>query len=130
MIDHVSFLVSDYTRSRDFYLAALAPLGFELLKELTRAQIPDLPVSHLAGIGPGKPIFWLQPTEASIPASHIAFTSPDRASVHAFYEAAMAAGGRDNGAPGLRSHYHPTYYGAFVLDPDGHNVEVVCHLPA
>ncbi len=128
MIDHVTFLVSSYAQSRDFYLAALAPLGFELVMEFTREAYPELEVSHLAGIGPkGKPVFWLRPTTGPVGATHIAFAAPDRASVDAFYEAAIAAGGKDHGAPGIRAHYHPRYYGAFVLDPDGHNVEAVCH---
>jgi catechol 2,3-dioxygenase-like lactoylglutathione lyase family enzyme len=129
MIDHVTFLVSDYQRSREFYLAALAPLGYRLVMELTQAAIPELPVSHFCGIGPGKPVFWLRPTDGPIGATHVAFRSPDHASVDAFHRAALAAGGRDHGAPGLRTEYHPSYYGAFVLDPDGHNVEAVCHTP-
>ncbi|WP_199698887.1 VOC family protein [Oleomonas cavernae] len=77
----------------------------------------------------GKPFFWISSGGRPAGHMHIAFAAPDRASVDAFYEAALAAGGKDNGAPGLRPHYHANYYGAFVLDPDGHNVEAVCHGP-
>lgn len=120
MIDHVGIRVSDYESSKRFYAAALAPLGYTLLMEVA---------SH-AGFGrPGKPDFWIQPGDAGS-AVHVALVSVDRAGVDAFHRAALAAGGRDNGAPGLRPHYHPHYYGAFVLDPDGHNIEAVCHQPA
>jgi catechol 2,3-dioxygenase-like lactoylglutathione lyase family enzyme len=119
MIDHTGLPVSDFEKSKRFYAAALAPLGYELMMEFDGA----------AGFGAGgKPDFWIGKAEAR-PASgiHVAFASADRATVDAFYKAAIAAGGRDNGAPGLRTIYHPTYYGAFVLDPDGNNVEAVCH---
>jgi catechol 2,3-dioxygenase-like lactoylglutathione lyase family enzyme len=120
MLDHVIIGASDYPRSRAFYEAALKPLGYEVVME-----IGDLG----CGLGTGgKPYFWVTAREAGGPV-HIAFASPDRATVDAFHEAALAAGGRDNGAPGLREHYHPSYYGAFVLDPDGNNIEAVCHRP-
>lgn len=120
MIDHVGIPVSDAGRSKRFYEAALSPLGYELLME---------PVSRAAGFGQaGKPDFWIgeNPTSATV---HVAFASPDRATVDAFYAAALAAGGQDNGGPGLRPEYHRGYYGAFVLDPDGNNIEAVCHTP-
>lgn len=131
MIDHLGFDVSDYARSRAFYERALAPLGMRVRAEVTRAQTGDW-----EGCGFGdtdNPELWV-----GTPASgeglnrslHVAFLARDRATVDAFHAAALAAGGRDNGAPGLRPHYHPHYYAAFVLDPDGHNVEVVCHAPA
>lgn len=118
MIDHVGVAVSDYERSVRFYEAALAPLGYRLLFEH--------PISG-AGFGrDGKPAFWLR-RGAPSPGLHIAFVANDVAQIRAFHQAALAAGGRDHGAPGLRPEYHATYYGAFVLDPDGHNIEAVCH---
>jgi catechol 2,3-dioxygenase-like lactoylglutathione lyase family enzyme len=123
MIDHIGLSVSDYERSKAFYLAALAPLGYELFMEVTGA-------GPYAGFGAhGKPDFWIGKRSLSTAGAHVAFAAPDRATVRAFHAAALAAGARDNGPPGLRPEYHPTYYGAFVLDPDGHNVEAVCHLP-
>jgi catechol 2,3-dioxygenase-like lactoylglutathione lyase family enzyme len=127
MLDHIGFSVSDLRRSRQFYLQALAPLGVVLVMELTREQTGG---SGHAGFGDnGKPYFWIgdDTPRALGGCLHVAFAAPDRATVDAFYRAAIAAGGRDNGAPGLRPHYHAHYYGAFVLDPDGHNVEAVCH---
>ncbi|MDD9942227.1 MAG: VOC family protein [Myxococcales bacterium] len=130
MIDHITVLVRNYDASKAFYLAALRPLGYELVMEFTREQIPDLPFERSGGFGAGgKPDLWLRPAESVAP-THIAFASPDRATVDAFHTAALGAGGTDHGAPGLRPQYHPNYYGAFVLDPDGYNVEVVCHTPA
>lgn len=118
MLDHVGIRVSNYERSKAFYSTALAPLGYRLQFEH--------PVSG-AGFGRSrKPDFWIKQGLPS-PALHIAFASDDRATVEAFHGAAMAAGGRDNGGPGLRTEYHPNYYGAFVLDPDGHNIEAVHH---
>jgi catechol 2,3-dioxygenase-like lactoylglutathione lyase family enzyme len=116
VFDHVGLTVSDYARARIFYTAALKPLGITLLKEFG---------SDAAGFGRGKPYFWIAPGHAAGPI-HVAFGAATRADVDAFYTAAMAAGGKDNGAPGVRAQYHPDYYGAFVLDPDGHNVEAVC----
>jgi len=122
MLDHVGVNVSDYERSRVFYKGALAPLGFSLLME---------PVPGTGGFGSeGKPWFWItdqrEPTTENV---HVAFAARDRATVDAFHAAALEAGGTDNGAPGIRTIYHPDYYGAYVLDPDGNNVEVVCHRP-
>lgn len=118
MLDHIGIRVSDYDRSKRFYLAALAPLGYKLLFEH--------PISG-AGFGRGgKPDFWIKQGTPS-PGLHVAFASDDRATVDAFHRAALAAKGRDNGPPGPRHEYHPAYYGAFVLDPDGHNIEAVCH---
>ena len=127
MIDHISVLVSDYQRSKAFYLAALAPLGYELVMELSRDQVPELGSSHVCGLGAGSPDLWLAPTAATIVPTHLAFRAQSKEQVDAFYQAALAAGGRDNGAPGPRPIYHPGYYGAFVLDPDGYNVEAVIH---
>jgi catechol 2,3-dioxygenase-like lactoylglutathione lyase family enzyme len=126
MLDHVGIGISDFARAKAFYDEALAPLGIAVVMEVTAEQTGDHPA---AGYGSqGKPYFWFGVGEDTA-RTHIAFTAKDRASVDAFYKAAMAAGGKDNGAPGLRPHYHAGYYGAFVLDPDGHNIEAVCHLP-
>ena len=128
MIDHTGVVVSDFSTSRDFYRAALAPLGYTLLMEVSAAQTGH---GDAAGFGiVPKPDFWIGSGRPNVPPVHVAFRAADRAQVDAFYRAAIAAGGRDNGAPGLRPHYHPNYYGAFVLDPDGHNIEAVCHNPA
>lgn len=127
MIDHVGFAVSDLARSRRFYEATLAPLGITVQMEVG----PEVTEDGAAAVGFDKdhhPFFWLG-ENAAVARTHIAFTVPTRGEVDAFHAAALAAGGRDNGAPGLRPHYHPNYYGAFVLDPDGMNVEAVCHRP-
>ena len=127
MLDHVGFPVSDYARSKAFYEKALAPLGYVLVVEV-RQDGRDAPA---AGFGAnGKPDFWIGGEGGLNKQVHIAIAGKDRASVDGFYRAAIAAGGRDNGVPGLRPHYHPNYYGAFVLDPDGHNIEAVRHAPA
>lgn len=122
MIDHAGFGVRDYAASKAFYERALAPLGITLIME---------PMGRAAGFGePGKPIFWLEDGRAPVTEVHVAFLAKDRATVDAFHAAGLEAGGTDNGAPGLREVYHPAYYGAYVLDPDGNNVEAVCHNPA
>jgi len=126
MIDHVGIEVADYRRSRAFYEKALAPLGYGVAMEVTREMSGGY---EGCGFGPpDRPHFWIgkggrDPSRGT----HIAFAARDRAQVDAFHAAALAAGAQDNGAPGLRPHYHPHYYGAFVLDPDGHNIEAVCH---
>jgi catechol 2,3-dioxygenase-like lactoylglutathione lyase family enzyme len=118
MIDHLGLEVREYRRSKDFYLAALAPLGIELMMEFE---------GRIGGFGrEGKPFFWLREGEPAA-GIHVAFASPDSDTVDAFYSAAIGADGEDNGAPGPRPHYHPGYYGAFVRDPDGNNVEAVFH---
>jgi len=125
MIDHIGFPVADIARSRAFYTAALAPLGIALVLEVSAEQTGK--AAH-AGFGrDGKPGFWIGTGVPLSAGLHVAFTAVDRRSVAAFHAAALAAGGRDNGGPGLRPHYHPNYFGAFVLDPDGHNIEAVCH---
>ena len=127
MIDHLGLTVSDLARSRAFYRAALAPLRCAPLMDVTKEQSGGY---EGTGFGPsGSPKFWIGTGPARSGAVHVAFAANSRAEVDAFHAAALAAGGRDNGAPGLRPHYHPDYYGAFVLDPDGHNVEAVCHAP-
>jgi catechol 2,3-dioxygenase-like lactoylglutathione lyase family enzyme len=126
MLDHTGLNVSDFTRSKAFYLKALAPLGYQLIKELPKEYAPQ----GAMGLGvPPKSDFWVAGGKPQSPPVHVAFRAGSRAEVDAFYEAALAAGGRDNGPPGIRAHYHPNYYGAFVLDPDGHNIEAVCHEP-
>jgi catechol 2,3-dioxygenase-like lactoylglutathione lyase family enzyme len=127
MIDHLGFSVSDLARAKAFYQQALAPLGIDVIMELSAEQTG---ANGHVGFGEGgKPYFWIGAAAALRGSLHVAFAAGSRAAVDAFYRAALAAGGRDNGAPGLRPHYHASYYGAFVLDPDGHNVEAVCHLP-
>lgn len=127
MIDHTGVAVSNFDRSKAFYGAALAPLGYTLLMELPAAVTKS---ADVAGFGePSKPDFWIYSGTPNNPPVHVAFRAPTRAAVDAFYRAALAAGGRDNGPPGPRPHYHANYYGAFVLDPDGHNIEAVCHAP-
>jgi catechol 2,3-dioxygenase-like lactoylglutathione lyase family enzyme len=124
MIDHIGFPVSDYERAKAFYTQALAPLGYRLIMEVAQQ---DRPGESAAGFGANdKADFWIGGEGALNKPVHIAIAAKDRATVDAFYKAALAAGGRDNGAPGIRAHYHPDYYGAFVLDPDGHNIEAVC----
>jgi catechol 2,3-dioxygenase-like lactoylglutathione lyase family enzyme len=128
MIDHIGFPVSDYERAKAFYVKALAPLGYGLIMEVKQLEQPeDTPA---AGFGAnGKPDFWIGGEGKLNKPLHVAILARDRAMVDAFYKAAIAAGGRDNGAPGIRAHYHANYYGAFVRDPDGHNIEAVCHAP-
>jgi catechol 2,3-dioxygenase-like lactoylglutathione lyase family enzyme len=121
-LDHVGIDVSDYETSRSFYEKALAALGLKLMME---------PVSAVGGFGDDFPFFWIgQRGLGPQSGTHVAFRVDDRATVDAFHAAALEAGARDNGGPGVREIYHPDYYGAFVLDPDGNNVEAVCHTPA
>ncbi len=120
ILDHIGFNVSDLARSKDFYLQALAPLGIGVAIE----------GEGWAMLGrPGKPQFWIGSMGPSPGPVHLAFAADTREQVRRFYKAAIAAGGKDNGPPGLREHYHPGYYGAFVIGPDGHNIEAVCHKP-
>ena len=129
MIDHIGFSVSDFERAKAFYTAALARLGYTLIVEVPAHKTE---AGHAAaGFGAsGKPDFWIAGEGRLERPVHVAITAKDRPSVDAFYKAAMKAGGKDNGPPGLRPQYHPNYYGAFVRDPDGHNIEAVCHAPA
>lgn len=126
MLDHVGVGVADFARSKAFYTQALAPLGYTLLRQVGPDQNG---VSH-AGFGAeGRTRFWIGSGAPLTGRLHVAFAAESRPIVDAFYAAAIAAGGRDNGPPGLRPHYHADYYGAFVLDPDGHNIEAVCRHP-
>ena len=127
MIDHTGLNVSELERSLAFYRAALAPLGYSVLAQFSAAVTGG---SDVAGFGVApKADFWVAQGVPNRPPLHVAFRAGAREQVDACYAAALAAGGRDNGAPGPRPHYHEHYYGAFVLDPDGHNIEVVCHEP-
>ncbi|EKF20367.1 VOC family protein [Nitratireductor pacificus] len=126
MIDHIGIEVADFERARTFYDKAMAPLGASLLMmvpaEFTGGR-------KVGGYGRDRPVYWLSEGGAQRATGHVAFTANTRAEVDAFHAAALAAGGRDNGAPGPRPHYHADYYGAFVFDPDGNNIEAVCHRP-
>ena len=125
MLDHIGFTVADFARSRDFYVAALATLG---LQKQVEFQTPSGAVH--AGFGStDKAFFWIGTGDRPKGGAHIAFTAESRVEVDEFYRAAIEAGGLDNGGPGLRPDYHPNYYGAFVFDPDGNNIEAVCHKP-
>jgi catechol 2,3-dioxygenase-like lactoylglutathione lyase family enzyme len=120
MIDHITLTVRDAKKAKEFYAAALKPLGYEIVMEFE---------GH-CGLGVrGKPDFWIAGEDAThkVAPMHVAFAAPDRKAVDAFHAAAIAAGATDNGKPGIRTEYHPTYYGAFVHDADGHNIEAVCH---
>ena len=128
MLDHVGFAVADAERSKRFYEQALAPLGIPLIMTVTPKQTESGGTAHGFGSG-GKPYFWVGDNERVGEGTHVAFAVDSRATVDAFHAAAMAAGGKDNGGPGLRPIYHPNYYAAFVHDPDGLNIEAVCHRP-
>ncbi|MEW6056596.1 MAG: VOC family protein [Bdellovibrionota bacterium] len=123
MFDHVGFEVRDIENSKEFYAIALAPLGIKMLAEMKEWGV--------AGFGSDRPRFWIAGGKPSNGEDelHVCFSAKNRTEVRAFYEAALKAGGKDNGKPGLRPEYHENYYGAFVLDPDGHNIEACCHQP-
>jgi catechol 2,3-dioxygenase-like lactoylglutathione lyase family enzyme len=136
MIDHLGLPVSDLARATEFYRTALEPLGYGVVMQVSAEE-----TGHGGAVGfgapgkaadfqSGKPSFWIGEGERLPGHIHVAFVAPSRAAVDAFYRAALAAGGKDNGPPGLRPHYHANYYAAFVLDLDGNNVEAVCHAPA
>lgn len=130
MIDHLSSYTTDFPAAKAFYEAGLGSLGYSITAEMIASWDPVFPERRCVAWGPaGRPIFWVIETREVIAPRHVAFAAPSRAAVDAFYQAALAAGGRDHGAPGLREIYHPDYYGAFVLDPDDNNVEAVCHSP-
>jgi len=127
IVDHLGLAVTDFAGALSFYERALAPLGISVVMRVTKEESGGY---EGAGLGrDGKPSFWLSAEGTTRPPLHIAFLAEDRAAVDAFYKAALAAGAKDNGPPGIRAHYHPNYYGAFVRDPEGHNIEAVCHRP-
>ncbi len=126
MIDHMGYNVSDLERSKAFYTAALAPLGHRIMRDLGVAMGFGSDVSVARGGDPAG-AFWIAQGPPQEPRVHLAFAARNHAEVRAFHEAALAAGGRDNGPPGYRPRYHAHYYAAFVLDPDGYNIEAVCH---
>jgi catechol 2,3-dioxygenase-like lactoylglutathione lyase family enzyme len=126
MIDHTGVEVTNYAKSKAFYDASFGAMGGGLLHSVPEQVTGG---KKVVGYGRDRPVFWLHEGINPGPGRHVAFTARSRAEVDAFHAAAMAAGGRDNGAPGLRPHYHEHYYGAFVLDPDGNNIEAVCHRP-
>ncbi len=127
MIDHIGFPVSDYERAKAFYSAALAPLDYVLLAEVRQSDHD----ASAAGFGAdGNPDFWIGGEGGAGNPVHVAITARNRDAVDAFHREAIAAGGKDNGGPGLRPHYGANYYAAFALDPDGNNIEAVCYLPA
>ena len=124
MIDHITFGVSNFARSTAFYDIAFAPLG---VSRLFTVPVEFTGGADVTGYGDTRPWFWISSDDPTGGKLHICLTANTRAEVDAFYAAAISAGGKDNGAPGLRPHYHEHYYGAFVLDPDGYNIEAVCH---
>ena len=127
MIDHIGLAVSDLDRAKAFYAKALKPLGVGVIMEVSVEETGD--EAH-AGFGADdKAFFWIGTGAKPKGGTHVAFLARTRAEVDAFHQAAIAAGGRDNGAPGVRPHYHANYYGAFVLDPEGNNIEAVCQRP-
>jgi catechol 2,3-dioxygenase-like lactoylglutathione lyase family enzyme len=127
VIDHCGLSVSNFDQAKTFYDRALAPLGASLLYRVPKEHTGGL---NVGGYGRDRPTFWLHEDKVQDPPVHVAFTAENRSQVDAFHEAALLAGGTDNGTLGLRPHYHEQYYGAFVLDPDGNNIEAVCHAPA
>ena len=130
MIDHLSTYGTDFEASKRFYDAVLTTLEHSLQMEMVASWDEAFPERRMCAWGPGRPQFWLVETKVEYTPRHFAFAAPDRAAVDAFHAAAMATGAPDHGAPGLRPIYHADYYGAFALDPDGNNVEAVCHAPA
>ena len=130
MIDHLSFYATDYPKTKHFYEQCLVPLGSAIVMEMTATWNSEWPEQRMCAFGPpNRPIFWIIETRQAATPRHLAFTAKSHAMVDAFHAAALAAGGVDNGAPGPRPQYHPGYYGAFVIDPDGNNVEAVTHRP-
>ena len=123
ILDHVGIKVADFEKAMTFYREVLGTLGIKVLTEFSFG--PD----KYAGFGKDKPDFWIGTSDLQRGGTHIAFLAASRAEVSAFHSVALSVGGRDNGGPGIRAHYHPHYYGAFVFDPDGNNIEAVCHKP-
>ena len=130
MIDHLSTYATDFAATKAFYFAVLGELGYSLQAEMTFDADPDFPGRRACAFGPdGRPVFWVVEVRESSSPRHVAFAAKDRESVAAFHEAGLSAGGEDLGAPGPRPIYHDNYFGAFLTDPDGNNVEAVCHFP-
>lgn len=130
MIDHLSTYATDYEATKSFYESVFDALGYSLQVEMVTEWDKDNPTHRICAFGPqGRPVFWvIEVNEASTP-RHTAFTAQSRERVNRFHEAGLQSGGKDNGPPGPRPMYHEHYYGAFLLDPDGNNVEAVCHTP-
>jgi catechol 2,3-dioxygenase-like lactoylglutathione lyase family enzyme len=130
MIDHLSTYATDFASTKAFYFAVLGELGYLLQVEMTFDADPDFPGRRACAFGPdGRPVFWVVEVRESSSPRRVAFAAADRESVMAFHVAGLSAGGEDLGAPGPRPIYHDNYFGAFLTDPDGNNVEAVCHLP-
>lgn len=133
MIDHTGVIVSDFELSRTWYEVALKAIGYAKLMEFDGKVSGSNGVAGFGEVSTGKPDFWIcgatKDKPVNSPAIHVAFRAQNRKQIDEFYHAAISAGGKDNGKPGIRPHYHENYYGAFVFDPDGHNIEIVCHNP-
>ena len=131
MIDHMSTYANDYGATRAFYESVLPVLGYEMQADFAVEEDEALPGRKVCAWGPpGRTVFWVIEAIRAIDPRHIAITAPDRTAVDRFHAVGLASGGTDNGAPGVRAIYHPDYYGSFLLDPDGNNVEAVCHAPS
>ncbi|WP_299942495.1 VOC family protein [uncultured Microbulbifer sp.] len=130
MFDHLSTYSTDYAATKEFYEGAMASLGYAMQMEFVAEWNAEFPMQRMCAFGPeGKPAFWIIEVKENYTPRHIAFSAANREAVNLFYQAAIESGGKDNGKPGLRPTYHEHYYGAFTIDPDGNNVEAVCHLP-
>ncbi|MCK0068691.1 VOC family protein [Kordiimonas laminariae] len=130
MFDHLSTYATDYEKTKAFYETAFKALGHSIQTEMKADWDQDFPGRRMCAFGPeGKPAYWIIEVKEPVSPRHVAFSANNRSSVFSFYEAALSAGGKDNGAPGPRPMYHEHYFGAFVFDPDGNNIEAVCHLP-
>ena len=129
MIDHLSTYATDFEATKRFYDAALAVLGYTVQTEMVMDWDKELPGRRVCAYGPNRPVFWVVEVREAASPRHVAFVAADRDAVQRFHSAALEAGGTDHGAPGPRPQYHEHYFGAFALDPDGNNVEAVCHKP-
>lgn len=128
MIDHLSTYTTNFPAAQKFYDAVLGALGYRRTMDMVAEWDPSHPTARISAYGPGdQAVLWLMEKKEGRPMGHVAFAAKTRADVEAFYKTALANGGKDNGAPGKRAHYHPGYFGAFVLDPDGNNLEAVIH---
>lgn len=128
MIDHMSTYATDFLKTKSFYQAAFSALGYKVLAEFTASDNQDWPSQRICAFGAGeKAAFWVIEIKENYTPRHVAFAAASRSAVDEFYKLGLENGGRDNGKPGLRPHYHEDYYGAFVIDPDGNDVEAVCH---